>query len=176
MRHGSLPRIRRCQRQRSVTLFAGAFSDACLGAFGPPFFVADRCETRGGSLLAVPPGTSVCAFTEQSRKLIKNFSVIAHFPGCPIGASPSKGPGASRLSTKRITWSDWRAYLRPDPLSQNQPQNQPQPKRSHKLTDNAGSDVVLAIPCSRYIIALCKLLELFRYETDHSHYQTLSYG
>ena len=40
MRHGSLPRIRRCQWQRSVkNKFAGAFNDACIwGPLWPPFF------------------------------------------------------------------------------------------------------------------------------------------
>ena len=47
--HGSLPRIRRCQRQRTVVQqdFAGASCDACFGGLSAPFFLSHNIRAGG---------------------------------------------------------------------------------------------------------------------------------
>ncbi len=87
-------------------------------------------RSRAGKCFPVAPRDSLYEKHFPARDLVASPSCpcsqidkelrCAH-PRYRLGAARCKGPGASRLLIKRITWSDWEACLRPDPLARTQP-------------------------------------------------------
>ena len=116
------------------------------GATGKPTFVRTRRpqpnpgylwfgfikRSRTGKCFSVAPRNSLGEKHFPARALgmcqsctivvvAKNVFVVPRPSTCRLGASRCKGPDESRLSTKRITWSDWKAYFRPDPSATTKP-------------------------------------------------------